>query len=169
MDVQEHLQRIRDAVENARAMPMSASAVVNRAELLAEIDALAAKLPEAFAEAERVTAERSSVVAEGRAEAERIVAEGQQERDRLVSETEVYRVAKQEADRLLHDARQESVELRRETDEYVDSRLANFEVMLGKTLEAVARGRERLHGRSELDALRRDDTDDIVLPGEDRA
>ena len=34
--------------------------------------------------------------------------------------------------------------LRRETDEYVDAKLANFEVALERTSEAVKRGRQRL-------------------------
>jgi len=61
--------------------------------------------------------------------------------------------AKREADDLLATARRESEELRTETDEYVDSRLANFEVTLHKTLEAVTRGRERLQGRTTFHAL----------------
>jgi hypothetical protein len=34
-------------------------------------------------------------------------------------------------------------------------------------LEAVARGRERLHGRSDLDTFGREGVHDILLPGED--
>ena len=169
MDVHERLARIRSAVETARAMPMSASAVVNRAELLAELDALEAEQTQAFADVRRVAADREGMVAEGRSEAEQIVAEAHRERDRLMGDTEVYRVAKIEADRMLAEAKAEAVELRRETDEYVDSRLANFEVSLMKTLEAVNRGRERLHGRSDLDTFGREGVDDILLPGEDRA
>jgi cell division septum initiation protein DivIVA len=168
VDVHERLAHIRSSVENARSMPMSASAVVNRADLLADLDLLATDLEKAFAEARRLTADRDAAVAEGRTEAERIIAEGRAERDRLVSDTEVYRVAKIEADRLRDEVKQEVVELRRETDEYVDQRLANFEVVLGKTLEAVSRGRERLHGRSDLDAFGRHGVDDILLPGEDQ-
>ena len=168
MDVHERLAHIRSAVETARAMPMSASAVVNRTELLAELDALEAEQSKALADAQQMAADREGVVAQGRAEAERIVAEAHRERDRLVGDTEVYRVAKIEADRMRADAKEEAVELRRETDEYVDSRLANFEVSLVKTLEAVTRGRERLHGRSDLDAFGREGVDDILLPGEAR-
>jgi cell division septum initiation protein DivIVA len=168
VDVHEQLARVRSAVENARSMPMSASAVVNRAELLADLDALADGLDKAFAESQRVTTDRDGVIAEGQRDAERIVAEGHKERDRLISDTEVYRVAKIEADRIREEAQLEASELRRETDEYVDNRLANFEVALGKTLEAVARGRERLHGRSDLDAFGREGVDDILLPGEDQ-
>jgi hypothetical protein len=168
VDVHERLAQIRSSVEDARSMPMSASAVVNRAELLAELDLLASDLEQTFAEARRLTADRDAAVAEGRTEAQRIIAEAGNERERLISDTEVYRVAKIEADRLREEAQQEVVELRRETDEYVDQRLANFEVVLGKTLEAVARGRERLHGRSDLDTFGRHGVDDILLPGEDQ-
>jgi cell division septum initiation protein DivIVA len=167
VDVHERLAQLRSMVENARAMPMSASAVVNRPELLAEIDALASELANAFTEADRVIAERDAVIAEGRVEAERIITEGGYERDRLASDTEVYRVAKIEADKMREEAQKEAVELRQETDEYVDSRLANFEVALGKTMEAVARGRQRLHGRSDLDRWGREGVDDILLPGEE--
>ena len=167
MDVHERLAQIRGIVENARAMPMSASAVVNRSELLAEIDSLASELSNAFTEADRVLADKDAVIAEGRVEAERIINESRYERERLASDTEVYRVAKVEADRIREEAQKEAVELRQETDEYVDSRLANFEVALGKTMEAVARGRQRLHGRSDLDRCGREGVDEIMLPGED--
>jgi regulator of protease activity HflC (stomatin/prohibitin superfamily) len=168
VDVHEQLAQIRSAVENARAMPMSASAVVNRAELLSDLDALADAMDKALAEAQRMAADREGVVAEGRSEAERVVAQGRYERDRMVSDAEVYRAAQAEADRIREEAQREAVELRRETDEYVDSRLANFEVALSKTLEAVARGRERLHGRSDLDSFGREGVDDISLPGDDQ-
>ena len=167
VDVHERLAQIRSSVEGARAMPMSASAVVNRAELLGDIDQLATELTKAFAEADRVTGERDQVLAEGHAEAERIVAAGRAERDRLISDTEVYRVAKAEADRVREEAEREVVELRRETDEYVERRLADFEVVLGKIMEAVGRGRERLHGRSNLDPWAQDE-EEFRFPGDDR-
>jgi hypothetical protein len=36
-----------------------------------------------------------------------------------------------------------------EAEDYVDAKLANFEIVLQKTLAAVARGRESLRGRLE--------------------
>ncbi len=51
-----------------------------------------------------------------------------------------------EADRILAEARQEAEEIRAEADDYVDSKLANFEVVLTKTLGSVGRGREKLLG-----------------------
>jgi hypothetical protein len=38
--------------------------------------------------------------------------------------------------------------MRGEVDDYVDTKLANFEVVLEKTITAVRRGRDKLSGRS---------------------
>lgn len=164
MDVHAKLADLRRVVEEARSMPMSASAVVNRAELLAHLDALGAELAAAFSDADRVVADRESVVDEGREEADRIVERARAEREAIISDTEVYRVAKHEADRLLEQARTESDELRRETDEYVDGKLANFEITLEKTIDAVRRGRERLAGRTDLHSITDDEVSKIRLP-----
>ena len=65
---------------------------------------------------------------------------------RLVSETEVYAQAQQEAARVrVRGPRRRGVDAQ-EVDDYVDGKLATFEITLNKTLSAVSRGRERLRG-----------------------
>ncbi len=145
-------------------MPMSASAVVNRGELLALLDELKSEMSEAFDQANTVLRERDQLIAEGTKEAARIVEDARNERDAIVSDTEVFRVAKRRADEVLEQATAESVELRKETDDYVDGKLANFEITLERTMEAVKRGRDRLAGRSALDSLTEDEVDRIKLP-----
>lgn len=145
-------------------MPMSASAVVNRGEMLELIDELEAALEQAFADAEVVTRQRDDIVSAGHTEASHIVADARSERDRLVSDTEVFRVAQRRADEVVAEAQAEADALRKETDDYVDEKLATFEISLERTMEAVKRGRERLAGRSALDSLAEDDVDRIKLP-----
>lgn len=147
-------------------MPMSSSAVVNRTEVLGLVGQLEAALPQAMAASDQVYSDRDSVLADARKEAERVVVEAQIERDQLASETDVHQLAKRDADRLRADAEREASALRKETDEYVDQRLASFEITLNKTLEAVTRGRERLHGRSGLDQPSNDD-EPFRFPGHD--
>jgi len=164
VDVQAQLAEIREAIETARSMPMSSSAVVNRAELLGMIDQLQAALEQAFHESQRVVADREGVVDEGRRQADLIVHDAQNERDRLVSDTEVFRLAQHKAETMLSDAKVEAEALRAETDEYVDAKLANFEITLERTLEAVKRGRERLSGTTVMHSLTPEEADKIVLP-----
>jgi cell division septum initiation protein DivIVA len=164
VDVRVKLAEIRQAVQQARAMPMSASVVLNRAELLEMLENLERAMDEAFDRADEVERLREEIVADGRREAEHIVADAHNERDRLVSDTEVFRLAQRRADELLDGARAEAEELRKETDDYVDGKLANFEITLLRTIEAVKRGRERLAGRSALDSLSEDEINSIKLP-----
>lgn len=166
VDVKELVAELRAAIESARSMPMSSSALIGRAETLEQIDAIAAALPEAFAQSDQVFEQRERLVADAQAKADRIIVEATNERDRLVSDSEVYRVAKHEADEERRIAEEECEQLRHETDEYVDGRLANLEITLTKTLEAVTRGRDRLQGRSELDRLEElHADDDFSFPG----
>ncbi|MEY7976609.1 ATP synthase F0 subunit B [Streptomyces pilosus] len=146
MDVQKKLDEIVAAVSGARSMPMSASCVVNRAELLAMLDEVRAALPDSLAQAQELIGGREQMVEQARQEAERIIESAHAQRGSLVSDTEVARRSQSEADRILTEARKEAEEIRAEADDYVDSKLANFEVVLTKTLGSVGRGREKLLG-----------------------
>jgi cell division septum initiation protein DivIVA len=154
--VQDRLDALTTLVEEARSMPMSASCIVNRAEVLELLDEVRAALPDSLAEAERVLLNRSGVVDEGRAEAERLLDAAYAERERLVSESEIIRQAEIESERIIHEAHAEGDRMRGEVDDYVDARLAHFEVLLEKTLATVHRGRVKLAGADEKDALSAD-------------
>ncbi|WP_020574813.1 hypothetical protein [Actinopolymorpha alba] len=163
MDVQHKLDEIRRRVENARSMPLSASCLINRPELLAALVEVQRLLPSEFAEARAVLEHSHEVVNEGRAEAQRLVEEGRRERTSLINNTQIHHDARQAADELLVQAREEAEGLRREVDDYVDHKLAGFEIALQKTLASVARGRDRLHdgggppvGNAEAAAVRQE-------------
>ncbi|UUN31425.1 cell division initiation protein [Streptomyces sp. FIT100] len=147
MDVQKKLDEIVDAVGNARSMPMSASCVVNRAELLAMLEEVRQALPGSLAQAQELIGGREQLVEQARQEAERIIEAAHSERGSLVSGTQIALQSQEEADRILAEARREAEEIRAEADDYVDSKLANFEVVLNKTIGSVDRGREKLLGR----------------------
>ncbi|MEV6293647.1 ATP synthase F0 subunit B [Streptomyces sp. NPDC051896] len=146
MDVQKKLDEIVSTVSGARSMPMSASCVVNRAELLAMLEEVRQALPGSLAQAQELIGDREQMVEQARLEAERIISNAHAERGSLISDTEIARRSQAEADRILAEARKEAEEIRAEADDYVDSKLANFEVVLTKTLGSVGRGREKLLG-----------------------
>ncbi|KIF76963.1 cell division initiation protein [Streptomyces sp. 150FB] len=148
MDVQKKLDEIVDAVGNARSMPMSASCVVNRADLLAMLEEVREALPGSLAQAQEMLGGHEQLAEQARQEAERIIESAHAQRSTLISDTEVARQSQDEADRILAEARRDAEEIRAEADDYVDSKLANFEVVLTKTIGSVDRGREKLLGRA---------------------
>ncbi|WP_129284972.1 cell division initiation protein [Streptomyces sp. GZWMJZ-114] len=165
MDVQKKLDEIVEVVNAARSMPMSASCVINRADLLAMLEEVREALPGSLAQAQELIGERERMVGEARAEAERIIRGAHDERGSLVADTAVARQSQGEADRILNEARREAAEVKADADDYVDSKLANFEVVLTKTLGSVGRGREKLLGTSDgLDAQGYEDPDYAEAP-----
>ena len=146
MDVHDKLDELTALVENARSMPMSASCVVNRGEVLGLLEEIRELLPEEFRHAQMLLADRESVLDEGRREVERLLDRAEQERRALTAQEEIVVEANREAERIKSAAAAEAARMRSEVDDYVDTKLANFEVVLEKTLAAVHRGRDKLSG-----------------------
>jgi regulator of protease activity HflC (stomatin/prohibitin superfamily) len=148
---EEKLTRLRELVLNARAMPMSASCVINRGEVLSAIDEVIDNLPDEISDAQRVIDRSQAKIAEGEAESQRLIAKARDEAARLALESEIVRVAEEKAARIKADAEAEAQALRKETDLFVDSRMASFESVLHKTASQVKTARARLADRSDLD------------------
>lgn len=163
-DINARLAQLRAAVEEARSVPMSASVMINKGEFNDLLNLLEDAINATLRDASSVMGDREAVVASGQTEAEEILRQAQAERDKLVSDTDVYRLAQARAAEIEEEAHRDATELRAETDEYVEAKLANFELTLEKTLDLVRRGRARLSG-GHSHALA-DDTDvaDIALP-----
>jgi hypothetical protein len=165
VELKDKLDEIVAQIESARAMPMSASCIVNRSQLLAMLDEMRDLIPAEVQRAESLLHERDDVVESGRREAEQIIADAHTEQARLVTETEVQREALAESERVVIEADREARQMRQEVDDYVDTKLANFEIVLNKTLTAVLRGRQKLQGRTEMQELGEARDDEPPLPG----
>jgi len=148
---EERLAELRELILNARSMPMSASCVINRNEVLEAIDQVVQALPDEFAEAQRVIDEAQAKVAEGEAEADRLVNEARSRLAHLAEDSEVVAAAEALAAKLKAEAETEAAALRRETDMFIDARMASFESVLHKTSSQVKTARLRLSERSSLD------------------
>jgi len=151
MDVDQKLEELSVLVEEAKAVPLSASCMFNRAVVLDHIHDIRDALPSSLSDADELLAEREAVVAEGRREADRLIAQAREEQLRMLSQHEVYLVAVAESEALRAETFDEVTRMRRETDDYIDARLATFEITLHKTLSAVERGRDKLRDQAEFE------------------
>ncbi len=148
----ERLNALQQLIEQGKAVPMSASCMINRADALALVAAVRSALTDEL-DAARLAAEASPPVLErAKAEAEEVVRAAQQEAERLVEASEVLQAAQQRADALRAETDAEAEALRKEADVYVDGRIAAMEAGLQKTLSQIQTMRARLASRSGLDA-----------------
>lgn len=153
MDSIEKLNTAITMVEEARSVPLSASCVVHRGEILEILEGAREYLPSDLFEAEKIIDDRDRIIEEGRVSAETMIATAREDVARMVEQTAIVQSARDEAQRILDDARDIAAQEREEVEAYIDGRLATLEVILNKTMEAVARGRERLEGANDKDVL----------------
>ena len=138
------LREARDIIENARAMPLSASSMVNKEELLEMIDEAMRRLPVDLRNARWLLKEREEFLAKVTREGDEILELARSRAERLVQRTEVVRTAEQKARQLVETAREDSRRMRLETEDYCDQKLKNFESTLGEAKDVIAAGRRKL-------------------------
>lgn len=150
-DAGDDLLRILDEIDTliagARSMPMSASVIVNREEVLDLIERARQAVPTAVHRAEEIVADAGAVLAKGREESERIIMHAQEEADRLIAGETVVRLANERADAIIAAAEERASSLRNGADDYCDRTLATLENELSKVTDQIRAGREVLAGR----------------------
>ena len=145
----EIIENLMQQVKEARSVPLSRDgALVNRQDFIELLEQLRAQLPDDVQVANEILEAKESVIDEGRRAAEALIDKAKDQARRLISEHSILAQAQREAQGLLQMAEVEVEKMRLETNKYIDARLANFEVALHKTLDAVKRGREKMTGKS---------------------
>jgi cell division septum initiation protein DivIVA len=149
LDVLELIDKLDDLIHNARAVPLTDQVRIDREAIYDLLDQMRSTIPEEVKQARWIVKERQEMLAEAKREAERLVADARDKAAQEASEQEVVKRAEREAADILEEARQREREVRLGAEDYADEVLGTLEVNLGKFLEAVRRGRERLQGRSD--------------------
>jgi cell division septum initiation protein DivIVA len=153
MDLAGRLQQLEDMVRDAKSMPLSSSALVNRDEVLEMLQEMREGLPEEIKQARWIVKDREELLAKARADAEKLVESAREEQLRLARKEEIVERAREEADRMVAEADDQVRTMRQEAEDYVDGKLAQFEIALRKILEdaqATSRGLAKTLDQVEL-------------------
>ena len=171
MDLAARIQQLEDMIKEAKSMPLSSSALLNREELLEVVAEMRDSLPEEIKQARWVVKDREELLMKARREADALVEKARAEQARMASREAVVQASQEEAERILGEAREQARQVKLEAEDYVDAKLAQFEITLqrlhegltqtqevlaeslertqgalDKTAEQVQRGREKLQG-----------------------
>jgi cell division septum initiation protein DivIVA len=176
MDLASRLSELEEMVRDAKSMPLSSSALLNRDEVLVLIEELKDSLPEEIKQARWVVKDREELLAKARRDAEAMVESARAEQLRMASHEGVVQRAKEESERIVHEANEDARRLRLEAEDYADAKLAQLEAVLQKiledttasnevlarTIDQVIAGREKLRGAAPAAGLA-----DVQLSEED--
>lgn len=162
MDLAARLERLEELVREAKSMPLSSSVLVSRDEVLEMIGEMKESLPEEIKRARWIVRDREELLGKARAEGDQILEQAHEDQLRMARKEEIVARATREADRIVSGAEDTARTMRSEAEDYVDAKLAQFEIAirkileasqassrsLSRTLEQVELGRERLRGPS---------------------
>jgi hypothetical protein len=137
VDVVADFEAVIQEVRDARPVPFSASAIVDRKDLLDRLEGLLEAVPGELKKARWIIEDRDEVLARIQREAQETLERARHERDRMLSRPEIDRAASVEAERVIETAKSQARDIRFEAEHFVDGKLASLEVGLQKMLALV--------------------------------
>ena len=157
-ETEEILLQIREVIDAARPVPLSASSMISKEEVLELLDEALAQLPEELRAARWLLKEREEYLARVRHEGDEILDQARTRAERMVARTEVVKAAETRAYQIIDAAEAEARRLHHEVEDFCDQKLASFEIVLERTMKLVASGRQKLQGTNLLG-----ETDELPL------
>ena len=101
MEAIEKLASAITMVEEAKGVPLSASCIIHRGELLAILDQARVALPSDLERAMKILREQERLIEEARNNADTLIAQAREEVASLISQTEIVAAARKEAKKII--------------------------------------------------------------------
>ena len=144
-ELQELVDEMIVSVEEAKTVPLSANAMIDRDEMLGMLTTLRDRLPEEMKAARWMIREREAFVARTNERARSIVDRAKTRAEEMVSESHVLAEAVEEANVLIRRAEGEARQIRLESEDFAHQRLEYLETLFGKLIAQVQNAKAEFH------------------------
>jgi 5-methylthioribose kinase len=132
-------------LHEAKTMPLSSNALVDREVFLTRLETLRASLPDELRAARWMVREREAFISRTNEKAREIIDNARKEADALVAESNIVAEAVEEANILVRRAEGDSRRLRLETEDDVERKLQRLEHLLVELTSQVQTSRAEFH------------------------
>jgi hypothetical protein len=153
------LRRAIDIIATAPNMPLSSTPRIDRDEIIELLEEALHRLPDELRQARWMLKEKDEFIQRTRREADEVIEAAKVQAERFVQRSEVVRAAETRARQIAEAAEDESRRVKHETEDFLDQRLASFEILLDKLAKTVATGRRRLSIGERVDEIGASDRD----------
>lgn len=144
-ELQELIEEMLVAIEEAKAVPMTGNVMVDREQMLSMLQNLKDRLPEELRAARWMIREREAFVARTNERARGIVDKAKRKGAELVSESNIIAEAVEEANTLVRRAEGDARRIRLEAEDFAAERLEYLEKLFGKFGEQTRTARAAFH------------------------
>ena len=141
MDIMEIVDMLEETIDKASSVPLTGKVMVDKDELLDYIQEIRLVYPDELKEAKWVKEERQRILSEAESRAEAIQKNAEETQMQLIDEHEITRRAYEQANELVNAAQAKSVEIKTDTDQYVDDILNDAEHRLDLLLRKIREDR----------------------------
>lgn len=132
-------------LHEAKMMPLSSNALVDRDIFLTKLETLRASLPDELRAARWMVREREAFISRTNEKAREIIDKARQEADVLVSESNIVAEAVEEANILVRRAEGDARRLRLESEDDIERNLQKLEHLLVELTSRVQQSRAEFH------------------------
>ncbi|HJQ75883.1 MAG TPA: hypothetical protein VJ948_01325 [Acidimicrobiia bacterium] len=132
-------------LHEAKTMPLSSNALVDRDLFLGKLEVLRTGLPDELRAARWMVREREAFITRTNEKAREIVDRAREEADALVADSNIVKEAVEEANILVRRAEGDARRLRLETEDDIERSLQRLEHLLGDLSSQVQSSRAELH------------------------
>lgn len=132
-------------LHEAKSMPLSSTALVDRDDFITKLEQLRMSLPDELRAARWMVREREAFISRTNETAREIVDKARLEADQLVSDSNIVAEAVEEANILIRRAEGDARKLRLETEDEIEKKLQRVEALLTDIMYQVQNARDELH------------------------
>ncbi len=147
-DIEQDLRDLLDIVSNAKQMPLSASALIPRDEVLGLLEQALHNVPDEVREARWALRDREALMEAEQIKAIQLMDQVRAEAARMVDKTEIVRQSHLRADQIIAEAQAKARQIINQSEDFIDGKLAGFEIVLERLTKTTHSGRERLSSQS---------------------
>lgn len=130
MRVDDLIIELQEMVNDAKNMPLTGKAMIDREQALQILDELQDTMPREFMQAKAIANDRQKILDEAKSESEAIIKVAEERKRALIDQQEITKLANKKAKEIIEDATKQSKELKKAANSYVDE-------VMRKTDEAV--------------------------------
>jgi vacuolar-type H+-ATPase subunit H len=144
-DLQDMVDDLIVYLHEAKSVPLSGNALVDREQFLGLLERIRTGLPDELRAARWMVREREAFIARTNEKAREIVDRARNEADELVSDSNIVSEAVEEANILVRRAEGEARRLRLETEDEIEKKLQRVEGLLAELTDQVQAARDEFH------------------------
>jgi cell division septum initiation protein DivIVA len=153
MDILHLVDRLEEAFNAGRPIPLTHSLVVDEDRVLELIDQMRVSIPEEVKKAQQVLAQHDRILAQAQEEAARTVQLAKEKSEQLIERDSLAVAAQARAEQIVQAAKVEAESIRADADDYALDVLTRLEAELSKSLTQVRNGVAKLRVEKGLPAI----------------